>query len=189
MLTNSEFFEEELSWIQNHQLRSFATSYVDLFPDYFAMKPSSSTHKHHPAWANTEGGLRKHTKGVAYFTHTLAEAYGLKDEEKDAALVAALGHDALKYAMGGGQHTSRSHAAEGAMFFKRVTKLLNYNDLPLLDQIYLAISDHMGRWGDGNRDFPEGFPRLSQLVHVADMAASRPQCEFKFLQPKGSLIG
>lgn len=180
-MRNSEFFARELEWIEDASLKRFAVKYCDLFPPYFEVKPASSSGKYHSQWANSVGGLRKHTKAVMYMTYTLADAYGLTPQERDAAVVAALGHDAAKYSLNGGNHTTSSHAAEGAIFFKRTVKLLNSQNMPMVDQIYLAISNHMGCFCSDHRKFPEDFPKLSQLVHLADMCASRREINFTFI--------
>lgn len=189
MQLNSEFFADEIRWIENDQLRNFGKKYADLFPDYFAVNPSSSSGKHHAPWGNGKGGLRRHTKAVMFTVHVLSDAYGFTPLQHDAALVAALGHDAVKYSLPGQRHTVSSHPAEGAMFFSRVAKALNCTDLPLYEDIYKAIADHMGRWGkyDKERSYPEDFPVLSQLVHYADMVGSRPGIRFDILEE--NLIG
>lgn len=185
-MTNSEYFADDLGAIKNPGSRDFATQFVDLFPPYFREAASSSSGKYHAKWSNLPGGLRAHTKAVAYMVRSLAPAWSLTDDETDGALIAAVGHDAVKYGIPGGLHTSRTHEYEGACFFKKVVwKLLgDEGQLPRYQEIYNAIAWHQGRWSTtvGAPTFPEGFTRLEGIVHVADMTASRSEISFTFLQ-------
>ena len=189
-MKNSDYFEPVLSWFNNADLQDFAFKYVDLFPPYFAEKPASSTGKYHAPWSNVNGGLRAHTWAVCYMTKSLSDAYMLNDLEKDAALIASLGHDAVKYGFGGGNYTTKTHESEGSLFFKRVVTKLGVTDFPMYEEIYNAIAYHQGRWAvsDTKKNFPQDFSIIGQLVHVADMCASRPEIMFTFLQ-ENSLIG
>ncbi|BCS54079.1 HD domain-containing protein [Geobacter sp. SVR] len=188
MQTNSEYFEPSYAWFKFQVNADFVRKAVDMFPPYFAEKPASSTGKYHATWSNMKGGLRAHTLAVAYMTHSLSDAYMLDDREHDAALIAALFHDAVKYGFGCGPHTSKTHESEGAIFFKRVADRLNYPNA-LNEQIYTAIAFHQGRWAvcDPSKIFPDDFGKIGQLVHIADMVASRPEVRFNFLET--SLIG
>lgn len=189
MNLNSEYFAEELGWIEDPALKKFATLAVDLFPPYFKEVASSSTGKYHSAWSNKPGGLRMHTKAVCLVIYELSDAYCCTPIEEDAALVAGLLHDCVKYGIGGGKHTSKTHAAEGAVFFKRLHKQLNI-DIPMVDTIYAAIADHYGKWSvcATPKRFPEEFSKISQLVHIADMVASRKPIDFPGITQE-NLIG
>jgi hypothetical protein len=188
-MKNSEYFEEVLGWFKNPTFKTFATQYVDLFPPYFSDKPASSSGKYHAPWSNIRGGLRAHTYAVCYMVHSMSDAYMLGDTEHDAALIAALGHDAVKYGLGGGPHTTKTHEGEGAIFFKRVVEKLGVKNFPLFQEIYDCIAFHQGRWAvsETPKRFPDDFTPMMQLVHVADMCASRPQIRFNFLE--NSMIG
>lgn len=184
-----DYFEEELSWFNSEVFKDFAVKMLQSFPPYFLEVASSSTGKYHSQWSNCKPlGLAKHTKGVCQVAHQLAPAYSLTEDEHDAVLLASLAHDAVKYGFGGGKHTSKTHEAEGAIFFKRCVKQFN-PELPLQNSIYVAISTHQGRWAvsEPPKSFPEDFDKIGQLLHIADMVASRPGIRFDFLET--SLVG
>lgn len=184
-----EYFEEELSWFKNPTFQDFAVKMLQSFPPYFMEVASSSSGKYHSQWSNCKPlGLAKHTKAVCQVSHQLAPAYSLTDEEHDAVLLASLCHDSIKYSWGGGKHTSKTHEAEGAIFFKRCVKQFN-PELPLQNSIYVAIASHQGPWSVSEipKKFPEDFDKIGQLLHIADMVASRPGIRFDFLET--SLVG
>lgn len=185
-----EFFERELAFFRLPQFRNFMIKALEQFPPYFMEVPSSSSGKYHSSWSNCRPlGLAKHTKAVVIVTEKLADAYMLTDEEHDAALVASFCHDAVKYSFGGGKHTSKIHEAEGAIFFRRCAKSIDPT-LPLQDEIFNAIAFHQGRWAVSAepKRFPEDFDKIGQLVHVADMVASRPGITFDEIEGS-SFIG
>ena len=187
-MQNSEYFIVELSWVKNPETRALTAKLLDLAPPYFAEKPSSSTGKYHSGWSNQVGGLRMHTRGVAYVAKELAPAYSLSDAETDGAIIASLAHDLIKYGFAGGQWTTKTHEHEGATFFKKAVEKLGVT-LPCYKEIYEAIDWHQGSWctTPNSPPFPEGFSKLAQVVHVADMVASRKEIRFNFLE--NNLIG
>jgi len=187
MIKPADYYENEISWIEHESMRDFAIKYLNDFPDYFMVKPASSTGKYHNPWSNTigsddvAGGLAKHVKAMCYIVHSLAEAEMLSIEEHDAALIATLGHDAIKYGFEGGTHTTGTHESEGAVFFRQC--LQKYNaPIPYADAICRAIEFHQGRWAEAEpaKIFPEDFDKIGQIVHRADMVASMPMVKFSF---------
>lgn len=186
-MQNSEYFELEIGWIKNEGLKKFANKYVDLFPPYFAEKPSSSTGKYHAPWSNLPGGLRAHTRVVAYWVKELGAAYGVEGDALDVAIIVAIGHDAIKYGFEGGKYTTKTHEEEGAVFFKKVVEKLCGGDVtkfPHYNDAYEALAYHQGRWAatEPKKKFPEEFSRIAQLVHVADMCGSRRDPIYPFLE-------
>lgn len=184
-----DYFEEELGWFNSEVFKDFAVKMLQSFPPYFLEVASSSTGKYHSQWSNCKPlGLAKHTRAVCLVAHLLAPAYSLTEDEHDAVLLASLAHDAVKYGFGGGKHTSKTHEAEGAIFFKRCVKQFN-PELPQQNSIYVAIAQHQGHWcvSETPKKFPEDFDKIGQLLHIADMVASRPGIRFDFLET--SLVG
>lgn len=192
----SEYFADEINGIKNEAMREFAKKYVDEFPPYFMINPASSTGKYHAAWSNTKGsegvagGLAKHVKVMCFWVNALADSEMLTSEEKDAAIVATLGHDAIKYGFGGGKYTTKTHESEGAIFFKRCLTKHKAENLPFAKEIFTAIAFHQGRWAVSAEPkvFPDDFDKIAQIVHRADMNSSRPGVEYTFLKEE-SLIG
>ena len=182
-----DYFAEEISWIKNQSMKEFTVKYLNDFPAYFMIKPASSTGKYHATWSNSigndniAGGLAKHVKAMCYIVHELAEAEMLTSDEHDAALIATLGHDAIKYGFDGGELTSWTHESEGAEFFQQCINDFEA-DIPCADSIHQAIAFHQGRWADSDppKVFPDDFDKIGQLVHRADMVVSRSKIKFAF---------
>lgn len=175
-------FEVELSWIKNEQIREFTIHCLEQAPPYFWEVPSSSTGKHHSGWSNGPGGLVKHSKATAYVAKELAPAYSLSDEDADVAIAAAILHDITKYGMHGGKYTTSDHGYVGAMFVHLLGKRYSKGEPPRLQDICKGIANHFGK------KFPEDYSVIEELVHVADMVASRKEIKFGFLE-ETSLIG
>jgi hypothetical protein len=183
------YFEEEIGWIVNPDMREFAIKYLNEFPAYFMIKPASSTGKYHTPWSNTlgsagtAGGLAKHVKAMCYIVHELADAEMLTSDEHDAALIASLGHDAIKYGVHDGELTSLAHESEGADFFQHCLHKFKA-DIPFTDSICRAIAFHQGRWAvsEPPKIFPDDFDKIGQLVHRADMVVSRSKVAFSFFE-------
>lgn len=192
----TEFFQEEIGWVKNAQMKKFLLDSIDYFPPYFMLNPASSTGKYHASWSNTTGsaavagGLANHVKVMCFWVHALADAYMLTADEHDACIVATLYHDAIKYGFGGGKYTTKTHEMEGATFFQRCTQKF-CQSMPLAEEIYTAIAFHQGRWAvaDPPKNFPEDFSKIGQLVHIADMCASRKGVTYDCLKEEGSMIG
>ena len=187
----SNFYEEEFNLFKTEHLKQFAQQALKLFPPYFWQVASSSGGKYHSGWSNCKPlGLAKHTKAVVRVTHMLSDAYSLNPEEHDVALIAAFCHDSVKYGFGGGKYTSKTHESEGASFFKQVSRKLYQGDFPYFEETVEAIAYHQGRWcaTEPPKKFPEEFSRIAQLIHVADMVASRKEITFTFIE-EGSLLG
>lgn len=186
-----DFFHDELELFKDQTLKEFARRMLKLFPDYFWEVPSSSTSKYHSAWSNTKPlGLAKHTKAVARIVDMLSDAYSLTPEEHDVAMIAAFAHDSVKYGFTQGKHTAKNHELQGAQFFDKVASRLMPEGFPLLEEVLEAIKYHQGRWSttEPSKKFPEEFGRIAQLMHIADMVASRKDITFTFIE-EASLIG
>ena len=181
-----EFFEEELGWIKNPTFKDFLEYALKALPPYFMEVASSSTGKYHSSWSNQKPmGLAYHTKAVTFVAKELSDAFMLTDDEKDLMVIAAVLHDGVKYGFGGGQHTSKTHEAEGAVFFKRLHDAFSLN-LPKeqFDSVYKALAAHQGRWAVAAepKRFPDDFDKFGILLHVADMVASRKGIRFDCIE-------
>ena len=187
MIKPADYYENEISWIEHESMRDFAIKYLNEFPEYFMVKPASSTGKYHAPWSNTigsddvPGGLAKHVKAMCYIVHSMAEAEMLSSDEHDAALIATLGHDAIKYGFEGGTYTTDTHESEGAVFFQQCLQKYNAS-IPYMDSIYHAIKYHQGIWAvsEPPKIFPDDFDKIGQVVHRADMLVSRSMVKFSF---------
>ena len=182
-------FEPELQTIKNETIREFTRFCLENAPPYFWEVPSSSGGKYHSRVSNGVGGLVRHTRGTAYTAKELAPAYSLTPDETDAAISAAILHDICKYGLAGGKYTVKDHDYIGSNYvFKLAKRFVDEGnpEIPLLRDICSSIAYHFGRWSAEVpsrplKDFPEDYSRIEQVVHVADMVASRKDISFGFL--------
>ena len=184
---SKEALRVELDWIKNETIKKFTEFCLDNAPPYFWEVPSSSGGRWHPDWANGHGGLVRHSKATAYVTKELARAYELTEIETDAAISAACLHDLTKYTLAGGKHTSKTHDAEAAKYVYLLAKKFSEVQVPMLMEICGGIAWHFGVFsvrpeGIPIKKFPEEYSRIEQLVHIADMVASRKEVKFTFLE-------
>lgn len=180
-------FAPEITFIKNPVIAEFTRFCLENAPPYFFEKASSSTGKYHSTWSNGSGGLVRHSRATAYVAKELGDAYRLTPDEKDAAIAAAILHDLCKYGLPGGPHTTKTHDAEAAKYVYGLSKRFAGGEVPLLMEICAGIAHHFGRWGSEHpsrplKEFPEDYSRVMQVVHVADMIASRKAITFTFLE-------
>lgn len=192
---NATEFEPELQFIKNEVIRDFTRFCLENAPGYFWEVPSSSGGKYHSRVSNGVGGLVRHTRGTAYTAKELAPAYSLTPDETDAAISAAILHDICKYGLTGGKWTTKDHDYTGSNFVFRQAKLFvdaGNPEVPMLREICGGIAYHFGKWSAEVparplKAFPEEYSKIEQVVHVADMVASRKDIGFTFLEE--NLIG
>lgn len=190
---SKEVLRTELDWIKDETIKKFTEFCLDNAPPYFWVNPASSTGKYHSKDAAGSGGLARHTRATAYATKELARSYQLTPLETDAAIAAAILHDIQKYGAGL-PHTTKTHDYDGALFIHRLAARFSAEtEVPMLKEICGGIAWHMGPWsirkeGIPLKKFPEEYSRIEQLVHIADMVASRKDIKFTFLEPN-SLVG
>ncbi len=178
-------FQQELSLIQNPQLRLFAEACIRLVPDYFFTVPASSTGKYHPNYALGEGGLVRHTKAAVRLAAVLGklEQYHFTQDEIDMAVVALLVHDGWKSGKVQSTYTLHEHPIVAA------TELPN----ALVEQAIIpgeqcavimnCIASHMGQWTTNSKSLvvlPQPETELEKFVHLCDYIASRKMLEFNF---------
>lgn len=176
-MEKSKFFEREIQNIESEDLRDFVRFFFnEKMGDWFWKSGASSSGKYHPAFAQGEGGLVRHTRAVEWFVEELLRmssyAY-MKAEYKDYARVAALLHDTRKY--GGENDEDKSRYPEhGRLAADAVAaawlSFFDQGEAPEL--LLMAIRSHMGQWTENRDDRP--FTNIDRLVHLADYMASRP---------------
>lgn len=137
-------------------------------PDTFTKAPASSSGKHHPAWANEDGGLLSHSLGVSYIAGEIAARMG---EEQFVPILRAAGllHDLIKWGYGSQGYKSdyKHHEAISSGFVAAVADRMGlYEDGNVL-RLLCAIGTHAGQWGD-NR------PRIwyELALHLGDLLMS-----------------
>jgi len=182
-------FEPELQFIKNETIREFTRFCLENAPPYFWEVPSSSTSKYHSKVSNGVGGLVRHSRATAYTAKELAPAYSLNQDETDAAVSGAILHDICKYGENGGKWTTKDHDYTGSNYvFKQAKRFTDAGnpEVPMLRDICKSIAYHFGKWttevpARPLKTFPEDYSRIEQVVHVADMVASRKDISFGFL--------
>ena len=159
-------FENELSRIQDEEIRNLTRECLDSAPPHFWYRPASSTGKYHAPEENETGGLVLHSKRVCEVGEILIAAWW-KPLNADVIRSACILHDVRKYGEGysASRYTLNNHPQLAAQLV-RVTANDKY-DIQIIDAIANAISSHMGKWGAGHDDSDE-----SLIVHLADLLAT-----------------
>lgn len=189
----SEQFELELDLIKNSQIREMTLKMLEIAPEYFWVKPSSSTGKYHPEQSQGEGGLVRHTKAVVYMADELCRSEAIVEDERDAIISASLLHDICKYGLPDSKHTVSNHDYIGAFFVNAQTTKLGIEDTPMMKGILGGIAWHYGIWskrpaGKDVKQYPDEYSRIERIVHLSDYIASRKELKFGFLE-ESSFIG
>jgi hypothetical protein len=131
---------------------------------------ASSTGKYHPKFANGEFGLSRHTKAVVKFVTVICDAF--PELNQDTMVIAAIAHDAFKYASDEEEYTAHDHAAVAANELEKA----GFTDEARL------VKSHMGRWpsdrSHGKVPKPEQFDE--KMLHLADYIASKKFIDIKF---------
>jgi len=130
-------------------------------PDYFWERPGAYK-GYHNAFKH---GLWYHTLKVATVVYELGPSYVesgvLSEHDILEGIAAAILHDQRKNgADPESQQTSNAHP--------RIMAQVIQQHGVLADDVIRSVRQHMGPWGEQRPDAP-----LSQLVHIADMFASR----------------
>ena len=70
-----EVFNIELNYIVDEDVRESLAILIDKIPDYFFNIPAASTGKYHPAFAQGDAGLVRHTKAAVRMAYELFGIY------------------------------------------------------------------------------------------------------------------
>ena len=161
--------------IKNINISQWVLAMLDITPQAFWEKATSSTGKYHRADENQPGGQIIHTMRVCLVAEHLVRMDELTEIERDILLAAAILHDICKYGVDGKtEHTLSEHP-------QLVNKLRESNMLFLPPcefdtQIINTIEQHSGRWTIA--PFPTKT-KLGRLLHIADFIASRYDIDVK----------
>ena len=120
-----DIFKKELSYIVNEDVRESLAIMLDKVPDYFFNIPAASTGKYHPAYAQGDGGLVRHTKAAVRMAYELFGIYKFPQQTKDLIIMALILHDGVKSGMEHSRYTKFDHPL-------LVSKLLISIDLTFL---------------------------------------------------------
>jgi len=168
---NVKIYMKELDLIQSKEKRAKLENVLRTAAYKNIAGQASSTGKYHPEYSQGDFGLSRHTKAVVKFVMTICDAFPQLNQ--DSLVIAAIAHDAYKYATDESEYTSKHHAKDIA------DKL---DEVGLSEEARLCAS-HMGRWDaardkSGNTPTPQEFDE--QMLHLADYLASRKYIHLKF---------
>jgi len=160
-----EVFKKEIVCLTKEH-RQLLYKVLDSVPSKVWERPAST--RYHSEKDKAEYGMLNHTKSVVRICNILSDTYNLNTEENSILITAAILHDICKY----GKEvespkilTIHPYLA-GELIRKLYTGKLEEN----IEQVTVAVEDHMGRWSTKR---PRGTP-LGTLLHTADMVASNP---------------
>ena len=174
-------FANELSDIQDDNLRQFAAQLLANAPEYFFTIPASSSGKFHPYFAREVGGLVKHTRCVVFYAECNAESFNFDSHTKDLAIIAALAHDIKKQ----GDNDAKNYTVweHPELAYNFILEMQNtYPNLISVEDATIvanAILSHMGKWWHdekftkGKKQFPLPTTMLDYAIQSADYMASR----------------
>lgn len=174
MSIKSELFKTEIERIQDLDLQAFVREYLENYvPEYFFTIGASASGKFHPAFAQGNGGLVRHTKAVCLFAEELLRMSSymyLPDYDKDIIRVACICHDTCKYGIQKedkqqyANHAPNAAIAVNACWFECYDEKAPY-------VLTHAIETHMGQWTTDKSI--KAYTPHDRCVHMADYMASR----------------
>jgi len=162
-----EVLRPELNLINNPRIRAFTELCLQDAPDVFWTAPASTSRRHHPRFANTKGGLVKHTKAAVAVALDLLRAFPNLNPYTDHILSALILHDTDKIDPVSKKTDYQNHTRN---FITRARKRAGMIDQKDFDMIAECVVCHMGLWGLYQ---PEERIYPPMIVHLADYIASR----------------
>lgn len=181
-------FAEELSLIQDKDIRSFTEKCILRTPDYFYTVPASSTGKYHPEYSLGEGGLIRHTKALVYLAKELLSLEYNKQRftalERDMIIAAGILHDSFKHGDTEQQYSIANHPVVAA---DHILEWADENEREFAKTISDCVKSHMGEFNQDYRTKKEIMPKpqtdIEMFVHECDYLASRKPLIVKFEKP------
>lgn len=176
-----KMFLDEVSKINDAKLKKAAKALVKDMPEYFWVKPASSSGKYHPACDLGEGGTVRHSIMVSRVAVDLvvSEMFVREtDIHTDMARFAGLFHDSMKYGNPEENltHTVFEHPRLAADFVRTHLEAAKVDELQI-NMICDAIYTHMGKWcvDKYGKGAALSKPRtdFEKMIHIADYMASR----------------
>lgn len=174
-----EVFKSEINFIKENRVKQSLIYMINKLPDYFFTIPAASTGKYHPAYAQGEGGLLRHSKAAMRIGYELLSNPAIGDKytdlEKDLMLMALLLHDGLKLGLPQEKYTRFDHPILMANF---VLEEADNLEVSKEEAKFVAdvIKTHMGVWTtdyNGNEILEKPRTKYQSFVHMCDYLASR----------------
>lgn len=183
-----EVFKSEINFIKENRVKQSLIYMINKLPDYFFTIPAASTGKYHPAYAQGEGGLLRHSKAAMRIGYELLSNPAIGDKytdlEKDLMLMALLLHDGLKLGLPQEKYTRFDHPILMANF---VLEEADNLEVSKEEAKFVAdvIKTHMGVWTtdyNGNEILEKPRTKYQSFVHMCDYLASRKFLEVNFCE-------
>lgn len=181
-MNKQEVFNKELSYIFNDDVRESLSFMIDKIPDYFFTIPAASTGKYHPAYAQGDGGLVRHTKAAIRMAYELFGIYKFEARKKDLIIMALLLHDSVKKGEEESKYTLFDHPLVACEFIRKYQKNLKISK-DEVDFVCECISSHMGKFNTSEySDVILPIPKTPEqkFVHMCDYLASRKVIKIEF---------
>lgn len=174
------YFQKELGYIQNDEIREIAERILEEVPAYFYAIPASSTGKYHPQYALGNGGLYRHVQAAIAVAIELFRVESLwwgtlNQIEQDLVIAALLVHDGWKSGLTEARYTAHDHPEIAC----KVIRDLDFGDEVRNGYAYEIgglVKTHMGQWVRNYKSsvvLQEPETKLERFVHLCDFIASR----------------
>ena len=185
----NEYIIEQLH-LENDDMKEFAETVIESFPNYWFFVPASSSGKYHPQYALNEGGLVRHTLALIRFVNHTFDIKCMSEKwtsrERDIIRIAGLAHDAWKSGSQAdyekNKYTKHEHPIIAANAVRKYKGCGIISD-DEIECISTAIESHMGKFVSSPRSdivLPEPKNKFQKMLHWADYLASRKDIEIKF---------
>lgn len=175
-----EKFKTEIGYIKDVNLRKDLRKLISMLPDYFFDISATTTGKHHPSFANDNGGLVRHSKVAVRIAYELLNnsitGMCFSDRDKDLIIMALVLHDGFKRGIKMEKYTRFDHPLlMSKLIMENKSKLsLEIDDIR---KICSMIESHMGEWNIDPTTEREVLPKPrtaeQRFVHMCDYLASR----------------
>lgn len=182
MINKIEVFENELVYIADSDIRDSLRVMIEKIPDYFFNIQAASTGKYHPAFAQGDGGLVRHTKAAVRMAYELFNIYKFPQKTKDLIIMALVLHDSVKKGEVEGKWSLFDHPLIACDFIKKYKSELKLSGEDV-EFVCSLISSHMGRFNTSDySDVILPLPKTPEqkFVHMCDFLASRKVINIKF---------
>ena len=177
-----DIFKKELSYIVDEDIKESLAIMIDKVPDYFFTIPAASTGKYHPAFAQGDGGLVRHTKAAVRMAYELYGIYKFPQHTKDLIIMALVLHDSVKKGIEETKWTLHDHPLIACEFIRNNKSELKLNDDDI-EFVCGCISGHMGKYNTCDySDVILPLPKTPEqkFVHMCDFLASRKVINITF---------
>lgn len=177
-----DVFKKELSYIVDEDIKESLAIMIDKVPDYFFTIPAASTGKYHPAFAQGDGGLVRHTKAAVRMAYELYGIYKFPQHTKDLIIMALVLHDSVKKGIEENKWTLHDHPLIVCEFIKNNKSELKLNNDDI-EFVCGCIASHMGKFNTCDySDVILPLPKTPEqkFVHMCDFLASRKVINITF---------